>query len=73
MTDRVIAFTVGLEKEMRIDDAEPIMAAIRQLRCVASVDPVIADPMMHVIKSQVRQEFSQAIFDVMYPKVVMPK
>ena len=39
MTDRYDAFTVVLERNIRTDDAEPVLAAIRQLRGVLDVIP----------------------------------
>lgn len=37
MSDRYFALTVVLEQDIRDDDAEPLIAAIRQMRGVADV------------------------------------
>ena len=43
MTDRYSSLTVVLERDIRDDDAEPLIAAIRQLRGVLRVVPKVAD------------------------------
>lgn len=43
MTDRVQSFLVALERDIRIDDAEPIRQALVQIRGVVGVEPVLAD------------------------------
>lgn len=44
MTDRHAAYLVVLEKNIREDDAEEgVLTALRMVRGVASVDPVMAD------------------------------
>ncbi|MEK6829015.1 MAG: hypothetical protein AABY15_02730 [Nanoarchaeota archaeon] len=63
MTDRVKGFTVTLEKDIRIDDVEVIMNAIRMIRGIADVQPSIAghDDLMNQmrIKSELREKFLQ--------------
>ena len=43
MTDRYSSLTVILERDIREDDATPLIAAISQLRGVARVEPHISD------------------------------
>lgn len=43
MTDRVDAFTIVLDKDVREDDVEFILNAIRMIKGVMSVEPHIAD------------------------------
>lgn len=43
MTDRVKGFTVTLSKEVRIDDFEWIMDAVKMIKGVGNVEPVIND------------------------------
>ena len=43
MTDRITAYLVTLDKPIREDDAEPTLAAIRQIKGVSSVKPVVRD------------------------------
>jgi hypothetical protein len=45
MTDRHCAYIVTLAKDIRSDDAEEgVLAALRMIKGVAAVEPVIADP-----------------------------
>jgi len=44
MTDRVCALTVILDHDMRTDDADDLVRAIRQLKNVANVVPEISEP-----------------------------
>ncbi len=43
MTDRYIGFLVTLEKEMRCDDAESIITALKMVKGVSSVKPYVAN------------------------------
>lgn len=43
MTDRYHALTVVLDTDIRSDDAAQIIDAIRQVRGVLTVDPIVAD------------------------------
>lgn len=43
MTDRHTAYLVTLDEPIREDDAKPVLDAIRQIRGVAAVVPVIHD------------------------------
>ena len=44
MTDRVKGCTVVFEKDIREDDVEPVLIAIRMLRGVLAVEGVLAKP-----------------------------
>lgn len=44
MTDRLKGCTVAFERDIRVDDVVPLLDAIRHLRGVADVEPLIADP-----------------------------
>jgi hypothetical protein len=44
MTDRYNYLTVALETDIRSDDAEALIAAIRMLRGVLKVEPNVTDP-----------------------------
>ena len=63
MTDRVKGFTVTLEKDIRIDDVEVIMDAIRMIRGIADVQPSISnhDDLINQmrVKSDLREKFLQ--------------
>jgi hypothetical protein len=53
MTDRVKGFTVTLAEDVRIDDIEPTMQAIRMIKGVVDVQPSIADGNDHINRMQV--------------------
>lgn len=54
MTDRYNALTVVLEKDMREDDAQALLSAIRQLRGVLSVDGNVSDMNSHIAYARAR-------------------
>lgn len=61
MTDRVKGFTVTLEKDIRIDDVEVIMNAIRMIRGISDVSPCVStiDDYMNrqIVKHEIREKF----------------
>lgn len=68
MTDRVKGFTVVLEKEMRIDDAQALIDAIGCLRGVIKVEPEIMTGSDYFLREQVRHEMGQKLWHVLYPE-----
>lgn len=62
MTDRYNAFTVVLDRDIRDDDAESIITAIRMVRGVLSVDPVVADTASWVAENRVRRDIETRIY-----------
>lgn len=67
MTDRVIAYTVTLEREVREDDAEAIENAIRMVKGVAEVVPVVASVDAYWAKETARTELGRELWAVLYP------
>jgi len=61
MTDRVKGFTVTLAEDVRIDDIEATMDAIRMIKGVVDVQPCVTDSNDHInrmqILSRVRTKF----------------
>lgn len=68
MTDRYNALTVVLEKDIRDDDAEALLAAIRQLRGVLSVSGNVADLDSHLAQERARHDLGEKLWRVLYPK-----
>lgn len=68
MTDRFNALTVVLERDIREDDAEPLIAAIRQLRGVLSVEPHVSNLSDLIAESRVRREIGERLVTIVYPK-----
>lgn len=65
MTDRVKGFYVTLEQDVRVDDVESLVNAVRQLKGVAAVNVNIsnADDWMNrmQLRSQIRRKLYSAI------------
>ncbi len=64
MTDRYNALTVVLEENIRDDDAEALISAIRQLRGVLDVKPNVADVNSMVADSRARLELLDALIQL---------
>lgn len=56
MIDRHIAYTVVLEEPVRSDDAQHIIDAIKMVKGVAEVTPVVCDPMGYWARSSARRD-----------------
>jgi hypothetical protein len=65
MTDRL---TVVLEKDIRDDDAQPLIEAIKQMRGVLDVQPLMANIESYIAQSRARAELGQKLWDILYPK-----
>ncbi len=61
MTDKFHSLTVVLEKDIREDDAEPIINAIRMVKGVLTATPHIADVNFTVAQSRARRELRKAL------------
>lgn len=61
MTDRVAAYIVTLDEDIREDDVEPILTALRMTRFVASVKPVPADIDQHIAGERRDSAWRQAL------------
>ena len=68
MTNRYNALTVVLEKDIRDDDAEALLSAIRQLRGVLSVSGNVADMDSHLAQERARHDLGEKLWCVLYPK-----
>lgn len=68
MTDRLNALTVVLDKDIRVDDAEALISAIRQLRGVASVTGNVSDINTHIAQERARIDLGSKLWEVLYPK-----
>ena len=66
MTDRVKGFTVTLEKDIRIDDVEVIMQAIRMIRGIADVEPSISTSEDYMNRQMVKHELREKFWNDMH-------
>lgn len=62
MTDRLHGVVVTFEKDMRTDDAELLISAIRMLKNVIDVQPMVADYNTRALRERVRFEFRQKLY-----------
>jgi len=65
MTDRINGVFVTLDKDIRIDDAEHLLNAIRMVKGVADVSPNISDPNVHVARVTAKIEITNKLFEVL--------
>ena len=65
MSDRIHSLTVVLDENIRADDAEPIIDAIRQLRGVLSVSGNVANLSDHVARARAFVELRDKILGVL--------
>ena len=68
MNDRIHALTVVLDHEVRDDDLESTINAIRHIRFVMKVVPQVADPDLYAVEMRVRRELGDKLHAVLYPK-----
>ena len=68
MTDRYNTLTVVLERDMRDDDAEALLSAIRQLRGVLSVSGGVANPTTYAAEERARRELGEKLWQVLHPQ-----
>lgn len=66
MTDRYKGCVVTFDRDIREDDVEPLVTAIRLLRGVASVDLKVSNPEDHMNRELIRQEFEKKLWDALH-------
>lgn len=64
MTDRFHSLTVALDADIRADDAEAIMAAIRQLRGVLTVTGNVVSADSWVAEQRARDELMRKVLEL---------
>jgi len=65
MTDRHAGYVVVLAEDVREDDAEGILNAIRMIRGVASAEPIIADLDIHIAQSRADQKWRERLYELL--------
>ena len=68
MTERYIALTVALEGQIREEDAQAIINAIKMIKGVGDVVPVVADPMAYWAKKDAQREIEKKLLEALYAK-----
>ena len=65
MADRIRHLTITLDEDIRDDDIEPIVSAIKHVRGVASVERHVVKAedhlARHVVRAEIRQKLHEAV------------
>lgn len=69
MTDRYHSLTVVLEKDMRDDDAESLINAIKMMRHVISVKGNVTDFTSLMAEERAMRHLGDKLLAVVYPKI----
>jgi len=67
MTDCIHSITVVLKENVRVDDAESILNAIRMVKGVISAKGNVADIDSHMAESRARVAIHTQLFEALYP------
>ncbi len=67
MTDRYHSLTVTFGEDVRDDDAEIVIEAIKMFRGVISVKGNVSDLNTHVARERVRLELGKKLLGIVYP------
>jgi tripartite-type tricarboxylate transporter receptor subunit TctC len=65
MTDRIKGFVVTLDKDIRIDDVQEIMNAIKMVKGVIDVSPSVANTDDHMNRERIAHEFRSKFWNFM--------
>ena len=65
MTDRINGVFVTLEENIRIDEIEHLMNALRMVKGVIDVSPNVVDSMDHVAKIRAKTELTNKLLDAL--------
>jgi hypothetical protein len=68
MSDRYNSLTVILEHDLKDEDAEPLIEAIKQFRGVLSVTPTVSDMLAHFAEERARNELREKLWRVLNEK-----
>lgn len=63
MTDRIHSITIVLDRDMRIDDAESLLKALRHFRNVIDVIPNVADTTALMAEARARRDATDAMLE----------
>ena len=65
MTDRINSITIALEKDIRVDDAESLIAAIYHMKGVLRIEQNITDPSSWVAETRAKHEMREKIYEAL--------
>ena len=69
MTDRIFAYTVTLEREIRECDAQQITNAIMMIKGVMDVCPLVASPETYYARTRAIDEIRERLWDALYEPI----
>ena len=64
MTDRHAGYIVTLADDIRADDAEAIVNALRMVKGVLSVEPVVSDASLHIAERRRDVQWREALYNL---------
>lgn len=64
MTDRHAGYLLTLEEDVRSDDAERILNALRMVKGVLHVEPIVSDTAVKMAENRVRSEVYSKLHEV---------
>jgi hypothetical protein len=67
VTDRHAGYVVTLKEDIREDDAERLVSALRFFSCVANVTPVISDVELHIATEKARYDLLTKLREALKP------
>jgi hypothetical protein len=65
MSDRYNSLIVFLKKDIKDEDAKPLIEAIKQLRGVLDVQPNVSDMLSHLAEERARRELTDKLWKVL--------
>lgn len=65
MTDKINCFTIALEEDMRVDDAESLKNAILMLKGVIGVQGNVISSSDYVAEMRAKIEVQKKVYDVL--------
>lgn len=68
MTDRLKGVLVTFDHDIREDDAEQIIAAIKMIKCVADVRPLVSNVEDEMARIRVDREWRKKLSDMLFDK-----
>ena len=63
MTDRHAGYLVTLDTNIREDDAQAILAALRMVKHVVAVEPIIASMEVQLAETRARHSLRQRLYE----------
>ena len=61
MTDRAKGFTIALKEDIRVDDMDSILNALKMVKGVLKVEPIINDGTEIITEMRLKNEFKQKL------------